>query len=254
MPVDPDNRQYPGGNHAIAAQKLFKPIWEGVLDLLYPPKCLVCDDMSGKYLCDDCLSEISFIKPPICFRCGAPLDDRQCVECKDADYAFITARSVAVYDGVLKDAIHKLKYSGHEILGPILGSIMVEYLRSIPYHIAKYDCIVPMPIHISRLKQRGFNQAALIANEIGNALGLPVMNGVLVRNRSTHPQVDLPIEDRHSNVLGAFSTLREAGIAGISVILIDDVFTTGSTADAAARALIDGGAREVHVLTMARSL
>lgn len=248
------NNKNRGGSLQIAALTHLSDLVSGLLDLVYPPKCLVCDSMQPDYLCTECISQIQLIHPPICFLCGYPIPDGSCAECRRTEFTFDSAVSVAVYEGTLKDAIHKLKYSGHKVLGPYLGHLLVDYLHSRRKFISNIDCIVPLPIHSSRLAQRGFNQADLLAREVGQAFSLPVLMRAIERTTPTHPQVDLSIEDRRTNVVDAFSPVRGGDVDGRVVLLIDDVFTTGSTVDSAARALRKANAREVHVLTLARSL
>jgi len=226
----------------------------GLLDLVYPPKCLVCGEMQPKYLCGECIAEIALIEPPVCARCGAPPQDGRCIQCQGIEFSFDSARAVGVYDGVLKEAIHQLKYSGHRVLGPVLGALLVEHLRGRPDFIRRIDCIVPVPIHRSRARRRGFNQSELLAQEVGWVFELPVLPQAIERHRPTRPQVDLPIEERSENVRGAFRVVRQDAVSGRILLLIDDVFTTGSTVDSAASALRDAGAGEIHVLTLARSV
>lgn len=229
-------------------------IWAGLLDLVYPPKCVVCGEMQSKYMCPECQDAIVFIKPPTCSHCGAPKPEPQCAECHGVVFAFDSAQSVGIYDGVLKEAIHQFKYAGHTVMASVLGALLVQHINSRADFLAKIGCIVPMPIHPSRARFRGFNQSELLASEIGRALDLPVLPAALIRTRPTRPQVDLPVDKRHENVDDAFSVTREDVVSGRIVLLIDDVFTTGSTCDSASRALREAGAREVHVLTVARSV
>ncbi len=233
---------------------LLRDLWNGVLDLVYPPKCLVCGEIGPSYLCENCASQVEYIRPPICRRCGAPMQEGRCVECRGTEFEFDSAQSVGVYDGVLRDAIHQLKYSGHRVLGPLLGHMMVEYLRGRMDLVRQVGCIVPVPIHPSRVRERGFNQSELLATQIGRGLAIPVLPNVLVRTRRTRPQVNLPFGERWENMIGAFAVKRPDAVAGRSVLLVDDVFTTGSTSHAASLALHNAAAREVHVLTLARSM
>ncbi|MEN6520182.1 MAG: ComF family protein [Armatimonadota bacterium] len=237
------------------SRRFLRDIWDGALDLIYPPKCLVCGEMQQKYFCDECLAGIAWIEPPVCSFCGKPIDEKPCLECNEMDFAFDSARSVAAYDGTLKEAIHKFKYSGQRVLGPVLAALVVDHLRRRD-QIRRVGCIIPVPIHPTRLRYRGFNQSEILAEEIGRAFGLPVLVQVLNRTRPTRPQVNLRIDERHGNVEGAFEVGPGSArrISGMKVLLVDDVYTTGSTSDAAARALKDAGAAEVHVLTLARSL
>lgn len=248
------NRASDGRTPIPSASRWFRDFWTGLLDLVYPPKCLVCGEIQRKYLCEQCLEQIVFIEPPVCGRCGAPTPEGRCAECAGIEFSFDSARAVGVYDGVLKEAIHALKYSGHRVLAPVLGALLVEHLRSRGGFVSRIGPVVPVPIHPSRVRQRGFNQSELLAAEIGRAFGLPVASDALERTRRTRPQVDLPIDQRSENVRGAFRAARQDVISGRSLLLIDDVFTTGSTVNSAAQALRDAGAREVHILTLARSV
>lgn len=244
-----------GGGLIESCKGTVKGIFAGLLDLVYPPKCLVCDDMQAKYLCDTCILEINNLEPPVCHRCGIPMSENRCTECADVNFAFDSARAVGEYDGVLKEAIHKLKYSGHRVMAPALGALLVELLHSKHAgYLRQCECIVPIPIHPSRLKMRGFNQSELLAMEVAHSFGIPMVTNAVVRYRPTNPQVNLPLDERHENVRNAFEVVRKEDIAGKRVLLVDDVFTTGSTLDAAAQVIRDAGAKEVHVLTVAHSL
>lgn len=236
------------------SKNLLIDLYEAVLDLVYPPKCLICDEMQPQYICNDCLKEIVYIKTPICARCGAPIEDKWCQDCHQTEFAFDSAKAVGEYDGVLRQAIHLLKYSGHKVLTPILGELMVDYLHSERRFLNRIGCIVPMPIHISRLKQRGFNQSELLAKEIGNKLALPVNTSAVIRSKATKSQVGMQHIMRQENVEDAFEVVRPDAVYGRVVLLVDDVLTTGSTADSAARAIREAGAAEVHVLTLARAI
>jgi ComF family protein len=176
------------------------------------------------------------------------------MECHfEVEFAFDSARAIGEYEGVLKEAIHQLKYSGHRVLGPVLSALLLERIRLGDYAM-QVDCIIPIPVHSSRLRQRGFNQSELLAQGISCAFDLPLLRGVLLRTIATKQQIGLLIEKRRENVEGAFKVARNDAVEGRRILLLDDVLTTGSTADSAARALRDAGAKAIHVLTLARSL
>lgn len=236
------------------SQHILVEIWRGLIDLVYPPKCLVCGDMQATYLCASCYADIERIKPPCCPRCAMPTPEGPCRECPGVDFSFDSATAAGVYSGVLKDAIHQLKYSGHRVMAPYLYELLVELLRSRNVLLQKIDCIVPVPIHPKRQRERGFNQSELLARGVGRALAIPVLSNAIRKSRLTPRQVELTGSLRREIVVGAFEVVRVDGFAGRRVLLIDDVFTTGSTCDAAASALRSGGAREIHVLTVARSV
>jgi len=149
----------------------------------------------------------------------------------------------------MREAIHRLKYSNSQDLAAPLGEMMVSYWQDV--HLSA-DVIVPVPLHVRRLRERGYNQAALLARELGKGVGLPVLENALIRVRETSPQVDLNAEDRKENVRGAFHCPDDR-LAGNRVLLGDDVYTTGATLEACSLALKQRGVRTVWALTLARA-
>jgi competence protein ComFC len=239
----------------LQIKTLFTDLRDGLLDLVYPPKCLLCDEMQPMYFCDECKAKIVEIHPPTCYRCGYPLTESYCTECRGVEFNFDCAAAFGAYDGTLKDAIHLLKYTGHKVMGPVLGALLSRHLSK--DHRRQLDgasCIIPMPIHATRLRERGFNQSDLIAREMAGTLGKALLTGVLARTKATKPQVSLAEAQRHANVQNAFEVKNPKAVQGRIIILVDDVLTTGSTADAAAKALREAGAREIRVVTLARSI
>jgi len=149
----------------------------------------------------------------------------------------------------MREAIHRLKYSNSQDLAAPLGEMMASYWQDV--HLPA-DVIVPVPLHARRLRERGYNQAALLARELGKGVGLPVLENALIRVRETSPQVDLNAEDRKENVRGAFHCFDDR-LAGNRVLLGDDVYTTGATLEACSLALKQRGVRPVWALTLARA-
>jgi len=231
----------------------FRDVAGGILDLVYPARCVVCGDVQPSYLCAACLEKIEFIEPPVCARCGLPVDEGPCPECRRIRFAFAGARAVGVYEGVLRDAIHALKYSCHAVVAGDLGRLLADYLLEHPNFTEGVSCVIPAPIHASRQRERGFNQSELLARAVAESLRAPLVTGVLRRIKATRPQVELPFEERVENVRGAFAVVDPAPIAAGRVLLIDDVLTTGSTAHEASSVLLEAGAAKVYVLTVARS-
>lgn len=158
-------------------------------------------------------------------------------------------RSVAYAEGVLREAIHAFKYNGIIALAAPLVDLMADYWTTHPMAI---DVAVPVPLHKSRERKRGFNQAAKLARGLSARAGIPVDEGILVRHRRTAAQVGLDVRERVQNVRDAFTYVSEAA-AGKNVLLIDDVCTTGSTLEACAVALQQGGAKSVKAFTLARA-
>ncbi len=228
-------------------------IYTGLLDLIYPPFCQVCNTVGEDYLCAECIEKIDIIGPIHCRTCGMPTEQFKCSDCQVREYYFESASSAGVFDGALKEAIHQLKYNSRVVLADPLAEIMV---RSFPDTrlVGKIDVVVPIPIHHSRYLERGFNQAEELASRFSKCLGLTLSKNALVKTKKTPHQVGLPHELRFINVQGVFRVNNPASIAEKRVLLIDDVFTTGSTLNEAAKALTDAGAISVYAYTLARSL
>ncbi len=224
-------------------------IYRQCLDLFFPPRCDGCH-RTGVWLCDDCLSQVPRLTPPFCERCGDKVESgKLCARCRTSPLHIESIRSVVYFEGVLRHAMHQLKYRGRTVLAESLGGLMADYWTQHPIPI---DVVVPVPLHATRLRERGYNQAGLLAREMARQAGLTLDERTLVRHRSTVSQVDLNAEQRRENVHAAF-TCSGPALAGMRVLVIDDVCTTGSTLDACAVALKEGGATSVHALTLARA-
>ncbi len=227
------------------------------VDLMLPPVCLSCHEPLAAHaaLCAACWQRIDFIREPLCDRLGLPLPygtDEVTLSSaalrRTPDYD--RARAVARFDGVMRELIHRLKYSDrHELL-----DLFAPMMRGAGHELlASADCLAPVPLHRWRLWHRRFNQAAMLAGRLGRATGLPVEHGALRRVKRTVSQVNLSWDERRRNVGAAFAVppQQAARIAGRRVLLIDDVITTGSTVEACARMLKAAGARQVDVLALA---
>lgn len=236
------------------------PLWRGLLDLLYPPRCEACGRLRREPFCQTCRDQVAWVRPPLCTVCGEAFDPLAqaapaCARCRRARLPFTRARAAAHYEGPLVAAVRRFKYQGQAVLARALGSIMLEALEGGAADLKpdEMDVICPVPLHELRLRERGFNQSHLLAEELGAALGKPVAS-LLRRTRPTLPQVELPPASRIVNVQGAFEPRLEEEIAGRRVLLVDDLFTTGATLRESARALRRGGAAEVRVFTLARPI
>jgi len=240
------------GVSKVSIPTLFQKSGQALLDLLYPPKCVNCKTIEG-WLCQNCIQNIAFIAPPICNRCGTPLamPTSSCRQCRHNPLHHIDGIRAAAYfeDNPIRAAIHRLKYSNHRAAAAVLGNILADAVRR--YHLLA-DVIVPVTLHPSRLRQRGYNQSDLLAAATGDLLGLPVNTSTLQRIRNTKSQMKLGADERHQNVANAFAC-RNTTLAGLRVLLIDDVCTTGSTLDACATALKQSGAASVWGLTLAKA-
>lgn len=228
-------------------------------DLLFPPRCRVCRAWGDDLLCPVCRAEFVPLRHPLCVRCGIPLDADglrpACGRCRREPPPYAAARSAALYTGRLRAAIHRLKFEGRAELGPALGNLLGGFVCATP-SLQAAEVIVPVPLHRLRLRERGYNHAALIARGVAEVLRLPLAAGALLRVAPTLPQTDLGRRERYANVRGAFQVDRagERVIRGRAILIIDDVLTSGATAAGCVQALLAAGAVEVRVATLARAL
>ena len=231
---------------------------DAVLVLLLAPGCAACDELldhpTRGPVCAPCWQSILPLTPPLCDRCGDPLPTWRavsvpallCARCRRTPRFVDRARAVGAYDGALRAIVHAFKYDGRRSLARPLAALMRERGASL---LADAACVVPVPLHPSRRRLRGFNQAVDLAGQLG-----PPLRPVLERVRATATQTGLPAAQRHRNVRDAFAVSRrfESMLSGLTVVLVDDVCTTGATLESCARALKGAGVGEVRALTAAR--
>lgn len=223
-------------------------------DLLFPRRCPVCDDIvlpKGELICPGCVKKLSFVKSPTCKRCGKEISSAEreyCLDCVKHKRSFEYGKALVNYNDVSKNSMVKIKYKNkREYLDFFIEAICVRYGTGLVRMQA--DALVPVPVHPSRKRTRGFNQAELLADGIGEKLKIPVCAGMLCRGKKTAPQKQLNPQERLKN-------LEEALIPGEvpkgvkRVILVDDIYTTGSTIEACARALKRAGVEKVYFITI----
>lgn len=222
------------------------------LDLLLPPECVNCK-FPGAWLCKKCKESISPIASVMCTKCGTPSlsgGPSACLQCQRNPLRYIDGlRSASYfYDSPVKTAIHALKYRNRKVLAPILSEMLAE---SYHHYSLNVDVIIPVPLHTSRIKERGYNQSELLAKQLSRQLNLPIDTRILYRSRKTESQMTLDAKRRHKNVEDAFSC--HTSLINKRILLIDDVCTTGSTLDYSAKPLKANGATSVWGLTLAKA-
>lgn len=224
------------------------------VDILYPPHCAGCQG-NGYILCPSCLSQIHPLSSSYCQRCSSPLAaPGTCPTCQYSPLKVSGLRAVSAYQEPLRSCIHALKYNGNTRLAEPLGALLAQTYLTLGIQA---DAIVPVPLHSARHRQRGYNHAALLAAICAAQTGLPYFDNLVLRHRATLAQVDLKPWERQQNVQGAFicSPIFTSGqLRGRSILLIDDVCTTGATLEACAEPLFAAGARAVWGLVLARPI
>jgi ComF family protein len=238
---------------------------EAAANLVYPALCQICRaaraEFSEGYVCRDCWEKpgnVEFILPPFCRKCGLPFEGEitvefTCPNCTELDLSFVCARSAVKAKGAVLEAIHRYKYAKELWFEEFLSELLLK--ASTPFFAQeKYDMIVPVPLHPKKEREREFNQAERLARRLASAVDLPVVPGVLQRDLYTVTQTLLNRKDRARNVAGAFRLKKDVNLTGKSVVLVDDVFTTGATTNACAKTLLSAGADRVVVWTVARGL
>jgi ComF family protein len=243
----------------LTAGSAVRGLLASLADLLLPPVCIVCRTRIGGHglLCGDCWARIDFIAPPICARLGVPLPYDTGEPCLSAAAiaeppVYDRARAVARYSSTMQDLIQSFKYGDrHEGL-PLFGRWLATAGAEL---LADADLIVPVPLYRSRLWARRFNQSALLARAVGRLTGVPVDCFLLGRVKRTPSQVGLTAAQRRRNVAGAFRVSgARAHLRGKRIVVVDDVITTGATADACARTLKRAGAARIDILALARAV
>jgi competence protein ComFC len=235
---------------------------DAALAFLYPETCQICGGERATaregFVCPRCRARARFIKPPFCQRCGLPYEGDittpfECANCRQMELYFRSARSAVVASGVVLEAIHRFKYQRALWFEPFLADLLVRQAGP-ELRREKWDLIVPVPLHPAKRREREFNQAERLAKRLGTAAQILVNSTLLQRVVPTHTQTLLTRPQRAANVRNAFATRDGRRLGGRRVVLVDDVFTTGATTSACAKALLAAGAGDVCVWTVARGL
>lgn len=221
------------------------------LDFLFPQSCVGCGK-EGAFLCLSCLKLLPRLLPPVCPKCGRPqVNGDVCPNCSHWLSVLAGIRSPFRFEGVMRQAIHELKYRNFRALAQPLACLLCDYLADNPLPA---DVLVPVPLHPKRLRERGYNQSRRLAREMGKMMNVPVVDDCLFRQRYTSPQTRTSsAEERKRNIANAFACHNDK-LRDKQVLLIDDVATSGATLDACAAALKAAGASSVWGLVLAREI
>lgn len=221
------------------------------VDFFFPSRCISCGKW-GNFLCTDCSNKLPQITPPVCTKCGRPESSGPlCATCWGWNSQIDGIRSPFRFDGAVRQVIYELKYHNLKAIAGKMAQLLFQY---IVYNPLPFDVLIAVPLHKSRLKQRGYNQSELIAKKLSNLLLLPLLTKSLCRSRDCPPQARTEtVEERRKNVHNAF-ICNDLGLAGKKVLLIDDVCTSGATMEACAAALKRAKAASVWGLTFAREV
>ncbi len=239
---------------------VLKSFYQGLFDLLYPHNCLLCRkhlsaDHKGEALCGDCQKTIIPNFPPFCQKCSRHLTvvnaENLCPDCRHTERHFDRAWAAALYNEPMQELIHRFKYQNKTGLRKFFAGLMHSFIDTYNINIHSYDILVTVPLHPTRLRERGYNQTEFLAEGLSKESNLTITSKNLCRVRHTKNQALLGKKERWTNIHGAFKINDPSKVLKKSVLVVDDLFTTGATAGEAARLLKEAGAVKVDVLTLA---
>ncbi len=223
------------------------------MQLLFPRRCPLCHEIVrpfGEKICISCWRELKYVEPPYCMKCGKNVEEGEmyCRDCKKHSHGFLHGRALYEYP-VVAGGIYRFKYGGRreyaQFFGEDLARFLGDYIRSTGAQV-----LIPVPLHPNRQKKRGYNQAALLARVLGEQLGIEVRSHYVHRIRDTKPMKNLTAKERQNNLKKAF-IIKQNDVKLKVVMLVDDIYTTGSTMDGVTEALMAGGVEEVYFVTLA---
>ena len=232
-----------------------------LLNIIYPRICMICRTRLGKnaidnLICPHCWAKIKKNTHPVCAICGRKLTKKHihkkvCPDCQRQHFFFDRAFSPCVYEGIIRQLIHKFKYQNKDYLSALLSKLLIEFMHKNSIMNNLFDLIVPVPLHRTKLREREFNQSELLARRIAVEFSIPLSQSNLWCEHHRQPQMELDKELRWANIKGCFALRNPAKVKGKKILLVDDVLTTGATCSEAAFVLKDAGASCVFVLTLA---
>lgn len=235
---------------------LVKNMMKEAVNLLFPLRCPVCDEpvpIREGDICRLCRDKFKPVREPYCFCCGRPLpaeEKEYCRDCSKKRHLFIRGRALFEYESAAA-SIYRFKYGGRREYAFFFGRAMAEELEGFIRGVAP-DGLVPVPVSKRRLRRRGYNQAGLLAKEIGRKMHIPVYDSLILRSRDTVPQKSLNVRERQNNLKRAFK-IAQNDVKLSTIIVVDDIFTTGSTMDAVTEVLLQSGVHNIYFITLAVS-
>ncbi len=224
-----------------------------IIQLLFPLRCPVCDGIvhpGGEKICTECMDKLKLLTPPWCMQCGKKLaeDEEFCMDCSNKKHEFVRGRALYEY-GSAAASIYRFKYGKRQEYADFFGEEIVRYLGDFIREVHP-DALIPIPLHGKRMAKRGYNQAALLARAVGRYSGVPVNEKMLVRIKNTTPLKLQNPSQRQNNLKKAFN-IAENDVKLNTTVIIDDIYTTGSTIDEAARTLKAAGVQKIYFITLA---
>ena len=226
-------------------------------ELLFPRRCPVCDDIIknwGKLCCPHCMQKLQYLGEHFCIKCGKGLSKQEteyCSDCRKYPHKFTRGRSLYCYESVA-GSLFRFKYQGRQEYADFWGEELYRHLGN-DIRGMKADAIVPVPLHKSRYQERGYNQSALLAKALAKHMEIPCLDKIVVRNKKTLPQKQLNYAERQNNLKKAFK-LSVNDVKLNTVIIVDDIYTTGSTVDALSEVFLENGVKHMYVITLAAGM
>lgn len=229
-----------------------KKIKEKFLNLLYPPRCPACNRIledKRRSICPECEQAFHPVSENYCMKCGRPVEETEeyCLQCRQKDRKFSQGRGVFLYNTQMKQSLLRYKFYGSREYGRYYAESICRYAGE-DIKRWKPDVIVPVPMHRRKVKMRGFNQAEDLAERIGVFMGLPVAEDIIYKVKETRSQKKLDAKDRKKNLQDAFRMAYP--VNGLTILVVDDVYTTGSTMETIAKCLLESGAKKVFFVTL----
>ena len=222
------------------------------LDLIFPGRCAVCEKVlpwKQKEICEECKKKIEYLDGATCFKCGKPVKEEEeyCYDCRTKEHYFTCGAAVFSYE-YIRLSLYRFKYSGRQEYAMFYGRQIAGRMEE-KRKQWKPDALIPVPLHKRKIRKRGYNQAELIAKELGCQWGVPVITNLVVRSKNTRPMKEIVGTDRQNNLKKAFK-LGTNDVKLNTIIIIDDIYTTGSTIDAVSKVCLEAGIRNVYFITV----